>query len=148
LSQENKIFIASDHAAFWQKKYLIDQLNDEFDIDDLGTHSEDSVNYPDYASKLAESVVSNPGSRGLLLCGSGVGVSMVANRYSGIRAALCRDEEDAKLSREHNNSNVICLGGRKSSEDELLNIVNIWLSTEFEGGRHQARVELFDSKGE
>lgn len=143
-----KLFIASDHAAFWQKKFLVEKLNSAYDIEDLGANSEESVHYPHFAKLLVENVSKNPDARGILLCGSGIGVSIVANRFKGIRAALCRDEEDAQMSRKHNNSNVICLGGRRTSEDDLLDIVNAWLAEEFEGGRHQGRVEMFDSLGE
>lgn len=144
----DKLFIASDHAAFWQKKFLVEKLNDSYDIEDLGTNSEDSVHYPRYAIALVESVLKTPNSRGILLCGSGIGVSIVANRYKGIRAALCRDTEDAEMSRKHNDSNVLCLGGRKTSEDELLEVVKVWLAEEFEAGRHQTRVDMFDGLGE
>lgn len=144
----DKIFIASDHAAFWQKKFLIEKLNETYDIEDLGTNSEDSVHYPHYAITLAKHVLENAGSRGILLCGSGIGVSIVANRFKGIRAALCRDLEDAELSRKHNNSNVLCLGGRKTSEDDLYEIAKVWLNESFEGDRHQTRIEMFDQLGQ
>lgn len=143
-----KIFLASDHAAYWQKKYLVEALEASYQIEDLGAGSDESVNYADFAVKLARSVQLDKDSVGILLCGSGIGVSMAANRFKGIRAALCRDVEDAKLSRQHNNANVLCLAGRKIPEDELLSIAKAWLNEEFEGGRHQARIDTFNSLGE
>jgi ribose 5-phosphate isomerase B len=142
-----KIFLASDHAAFTEKQLLVEYLKTKHQVVDLGTHSLDSTHYPEWAKKLVEKVKSED-TYGILLCGSGIGVSMVANRYSGIRAALCRDEDDAKMCRLHNNANVICLSGRKTPVEELKKMVDIFLSTEFEGGRHQQRIDQFDQLGE
>jgi ribose 5-phosphate isomerase B len=142
-----KIHLASDHAAFNEKQELLKYLDGKYEIADLGTYSGDSTNYPEWAKKLAENVRSE-NTIGILLCGSGIGVSMVANRYSGIRAALCRDEDDAKMSRLHNNANVLCLSGRKTPIDLIKKIVDTFLTTPFEGGRHQTRIDQFNLLGE
>jgi ribose 5-phosphate isomerase B len=142
-----KIFIASDHAAFHEKNILVQHLKKHHDVIDVGTHTPDSTNYPDWAKKLVEHV-RDEHTTGILLCGSGIGVCMVANRYQGIRAALCRDEDDAKMSRLHNNANVLCLSGRKTPQDLILKISDVFLSTPFEGGRHQVRVDLFNDLGQ
>jgi ribose 5-phosphate isomerase B len=142
-----KIFIASDHAAFNEKKFLRDYLKGNHEVIDLGTDSLESTHYPIWAKKLVEEVLKND-SLGILLCGSGIGVSMVANRFKGIRAALCRDEDDAKMARLHNNANVLCLSGRKSSPELLKKMVDTFLLTSFEGGRHQARIDQFNDLGQ
>ncbi len=139
----DKLFIASDHAAFEQKQELIEFLKDRFEMVDLGTNSTDSVHYPKFGQKLGSAVLEADG-RGIALCGSGIGISIAVNRLKGIRGALCRDEDDAKMSRLHNDSNILCLGGRKTPMDQLKDMVNVWLTTEFEGGRHQTRTEMLD----
>ncbi|MEX1098962.1 MAG: ribose 5-phosphate isomerase B [Bacteriovoracaceae bacterium] len=138
-----KIIIACDHAAFKQKEALKEILSERFEVLDLGTDSEESVHYPLFGQKLAKAVLKEK-TRGIALCGSGIGISIQVNRFKGIRGALCRDEEDAKMSRLHNDSNVLCLGGRRNSEEELKAIVKVWLDTPFEGGRHQTRVDMMD----
>ncbi|MFZ4712527.1 MAG: ribose 5-phosphate isomerase B [Bacteriovoracaceae bacterium] len=140
-----KIFIASDHAAFIQKAALIREIKKDHQLVDLGTDSEASVHYPNFAEAVCKKVLEEKGSVGILLCGSGIGMSMAANRFKGIRAALCRSVEDAKLSREHNNANILCLGGRSTSAEDINAITRTWLSTPFEGGRHQIRTELMDN---
>jgi ribose 5-phosphate isomerase B len=142
-----KIFIASDHAAFNEKNSLVEYLKDKHDVIDLGTHSDESTNYPQWAQLLVEKVKGDA-SVGILLCGSGIGVCMVANRFKGIRAALCRDEDDAKMARRHNNANVLCLSGRKTSLKIIQNITDVFLHTSFEGGRHQTRIDQFNNLGE
>ncbi len=142
-----KIFIASDHAAFNEKQLLVEYLKGKYEVVDLGTDSLESTHYPEWAVKLVKKVKSED-SVGILLCGSGIGVSMTANRFSGIRAALCRDSEDAKMGRLHNNANVLCLAGRRTSIDEIKKIADVFLTTPFEGGRHAARVDLFNDLGE
>ena len=142
-----KIFIASDHAAFNEKNILVEYLKKNYEVVDLGTDSPDSTNYPDWAIKLAQKVRSEI-AIGILLCGSGIGVCMTANRFKGIRAALCRDEDDAKMSRLHNDANVLCLSGRKTPQDMINKISDVFLTTPFEGGRHKARVDLFNNLGE
>jgi ribose 5-phosphate isomerase B len=142
-----KLFIASDHAAFNEKQALFEYLKKNHDIVDLGTHSLESTNYPEWTKKLVEKVREEK-TFGILLCGSGIGVCMTANRYSGIRAALCRDEDDAKMTRLHNDANVLCMSGRKTSIEQLKKITDVFLVTPFEGGRHKTRIDQFNSLGE
>lgn len=137
-----KISIASDHAGFKLKEFLIRSLKNKKDeVLDLGTDSENSVDYPDFGKKLAEHIAENRSNLGILICGSGVGISIAANRNPKVRAALCWNNEVAKLARQHNDANVICLGARFVSEEQALEMVNTFLSTAFEGGRHTKRVE-------
>lgn len=142
-----KLFIASDHAAFNEKQALFEYLKSKHDIVDLGTHSLESTHYPEWTKKLVENVLKEK-TLGILLCGSGIGVCMAANRYAGIRAALCRDEDDAKMTRLHNDANVLCMSGRKTSVEVLKKITDVFISTSFEGGRHQLRIDQFNSLGE
>lgn len=142
-----KIFIASDHAAFNEKQLLVEYLKSKHDVVDLGTNSLESTHYPEWAKKLVLNVKAEK-AVGILLCGSGIGVSMTANRFKDIRAALCRDEDDAKMSRLHNNANVLCLAGRKTPIDQIKKIADTFLSTPFEGGRHQTRIDQFNDLGE
>lgn len=143
----NKIILASDHAAFEEKKELVKYLEGKYEVLDVGTHNSDSTHYPEWAKKLVEKVRSE-NAVGILLCGSGIGVCMVANRYKGIRAALCRDEDDAKMTRLHNDANVLCLSGRKTPIELLKKITDTFLTTPFEGGRHQTRIDQFSQLGE
>jgi len=110
----------------------------------LGTKGPDSVDYPDFAGAVARSVVSGEADRGILICGSGIGMSIAANRFPGIRAALCLDVETARLSRAHNDSNVLVLAGRKTADAEARSIVDTWLASEFEGGRHAQRIQKIE----
>lgn len=142
-----KIFVASDHAAFNEKQTLIEHLKKTHEVVDLGTHSTESTNYSDWAKKLVENVLKEK-TLGILLCGSGQGVCMTANRFKGIRAALCRDEDDARMTRLHNDANVLCIAGRKTHPEYIKKIADVFLSTSFEGGRHQARIDGFNSLGE
>jgi len=141
-----KIYIGSDHAAFDEKAAVIKHLSDHT-VEDLGTFSKESCHYPEFAKAVSNAVQSNQNSLGILLCGSGIGVSMVANRFKGIRAARCLSVEDAKMSKLHNNSNIICLAARMSSMEDIKLMIQTWLDTEFEGGRHLKRVDLFDELG-
>ena len=134
-----KILIASDHAGFVLKNKLMNYFKKKFEFTDFGTNSEESVDYPDYAHKLSKRV-SNSEDFGVLICGSGIGMSMVANRYKKVRAALCLNEKMAELSREHNNANVLVLGSRLISYEEAIKCLIMFFNTEFEGGRHQARL--------
>jgi ribose 5-phosphate isomerase B len=138
-----KIYIASDHAAFKEKAELIDYLKSNYKVIDLGTNDSTSVNYSDFGKKLAKEVISND-SIGIAICGSGIGISMAVNRFKGIRGALCRDIEDAKMSKLHNNANIICFGSRRNSVDEIKAMTDTWLEIEFEGGRHQKRIDILD----
>jgi len=142
-----KVYIASDHAAFNEKNKLVEFLKSKFEIVDLGTHSPESTHYPEWAKVLVENVRRDQ-ARGILLCGSGIGVCMAANRYKNIRAALCRDEDDAKMSRLHNNANVLCLSGRKTTQELINRISEVFLTSPFEGGRHQVRIDKFNQLGE
>lgn len=138
-----KIIIASDHGAFQEKEKLKEILAKDYEVLDLGTDSEASVHYPLFGQKLANKVLELQ-CRAIALCGSGIGISIQVNRFKGIRGALCRDVEDAKMSRLHNDSNVLCLGGRRNTQEELNSIVQVWLETPFEGGRHQTRIDMLD----
>jgi len=138
------IVIASDHAAYEMKECLKNYLREKgFAIEDMGAYSPASAHWPVYGSRAAELVSQNPLSiRGILLCGSGIGMSIVANKFKHVRAALCRSHHDAEMSRRHNDANVLCLGGRTSDEKTILKIVDIWLATPFDGGRHQERLDI------
>lgn len=143
-----KLYIGCDHAAFVEKELLKKSLETQgIEVEDKGTYSNDRCDYPDFAGEVAKAV-SKSGGLGIILCGSGIGVSMVANRYRGVRAALCRTPLDATLSKQHNNSNIICLGARINSEEELRDITKAWLDAEFEEGRHTGRVAKFNEIGE
>jgi len=138
------IIIGCDHSAYELKDKIVDFLEKKgIAVKDIGTLSQDSVNYPDYANQVASAVEKKECDRGILLCGTGLGMSMAANRHKGIRAALCNDIFSAKMSRLHNNSNVLVLGGRVVGDILALEIVQTWLETQFEGGRHQMRLDLF-----
>ena len=136
-----KIFIASDHAGFNLKRSIINKLSKKQIIVDLGPNSDSSVDYPDYAHKLSKKVASNKGSFGILVCGSGMGMSITANKNKNIRAALCYSIKNTKLSRLHNNANIITLGARLIDKNKALNLVSVFLSTKFEGGRHLRRLK-------
>ena len=136
-----RIALASDHAGYAEKerlKTVLTELGVEFD--DLGTASEESVDYPDYARKVAEEVAEGRVEQGLLVCGSGTGMAITANKVHGVRAAVCWSEEIARLARQHNNANVLAIGARTTPTGEIPKIIRAWFSTEFEGGRHAARV--------
>jgi RpiB/LacA/LacB family sugar-phosphate isomerase len=137
-----KIALASDHAGFAEKeklKLLLEDLGVEFE--DLGPGSEESVDYPDFARKVAERVAQGRADQGLLVCGSGTGMAMTANKVAGVRAAVAWSEETARLARRHNDANVLAIGARTTPPDDIPKIVRAWFATEFEGGRHAARVE-------
>ena len=137
-----KIYIASDHAGYSLKNYIFEKLKTKFDIMDLGTNKKSvSVNYPMYAHKLSKMVSKKKSNVGILVCGSGLGMSMAANRHKKIRAALCYSIKNAKLSRLHNDANVITLGSRLISKKNAIKYLNIFLKTEFEGGRHKKRIK-------
>jgi ribose 5-phosphate isomerase B len=136
-----KIPIASDHAGFEMKQNLIQALNQEFQFDDLGTYSEESVDYPDFAHKEANLIENKTYEKGILLCGSGNGIAMAANKHGGVRAAICWTPQIAKLARLHNDANILVLPARFLDLEEAINIVKTFFSTDFEGGRHVLRVE-------
>src|SRR3990172_1089435 len=131
------IFIGADHAGFELKGKIIEHLKEKnIKLEDEGTYSEESVDYPDFAKKVAEKVLNNKNALGILICGTGIGISIAANKVNGIRAALCTNEIMAEYARKHNNANVLCIGARIVGEELAWSIVNTFLSNEFEGGRH------------
>ena len=137
-----RIALASDHAGYAEKerlKGLLTELGVEFQ--DLGTVSEESVDYPDYARKVAEQVANGRVEQGVLVCGSGTGMAITANKVPGVRAAVAWSEETARLARQHNDANVLALGARTTPPGDIPKIVRAWFTTDFEGGRHAARVE-------
>jgi len=141
-----KIALASDHAGFKLKKKVAEWIKEEgYQLLDFGAYSEERVDYPDYAYPAAESVASGVSDFGILICGSGQGMCMTANKITGIRAAHCHTIELAKLSREHNNANVLCMGGRIIDFETAKEIINTFFMTDFEGGRHMIRVEKIHS---
>lgn len=136
------IHLGADHAGFEMKELLKQYLSDRgFDIRDHGTYSADSVDYPDFAHPTAMAVAAEAGGRGILLCGSANGVAITANKHAGIRAALCWTPEVARLARQHNNANILCIPARFVTPDTAREMADIFFSTSFEGGRHQTRVD-------
>ena len=140
----NNVLIASDHAGFKLKKTLIEELQGEIKFEDLGPFSESSVDYPDYARKLSKKIDLKKDLLGVLICGSGIGMSMVANRFKNVRAALCMNDKMSMLARQHNNANILVLGSRLISEQEAIKCFTMFFKSEFEGGRHQARLAKFN----
>ena len=136
-----KIFISSDHAGYNLKELIKKKFKKKYKFQDLGTNnSKNSVNYPDYAHKLCKKVGTNSKNMGILVCGSGIGMSMAANRHKKIRAAACYSVKNTKLSRLHNNANIITLGSRLTKKNIAFKCVEIFMNTKFEGGRHKKRV--------
>ena len=143
-----KIIMGCDHGAYEEKEELKKFLEEKgIEIEDVGTYKNERCSYSDFALLLCQKVIKKD-CKGILLCGSGMGMSMASNKYKGIRAALCRGEVDAELSRQHNNSNVLCLGGRSNSMNEIKSITEAWLKAEFEEGRHIERLAKFENLGE
>jgi len=137
-----KIAIASDHGGFDLKKSIVSfLLNKGWVVDDFGAPSTDPVDYPDYGIKLAKAIIDKKFVRGILICGTGIGMSVIVNRFPGIRGTLCSDVYTAKMSREHNDSNILIMGGRVIGPGLAIEILDTWLNTEFEGGRHQRRLD-------
>jgi ribose 5-phosphate isomerase B len=144
-NQQSSIVIGCDHAAVAMKEQIKAYLFGKgYTVEDVGTTGESSVDYPDYGIKVAEKISSGEFSRGILLCGTGLGMSMVANRFSNVRAALCGDVFTAMLSRQHNDANVLVMGARVIGDILALEILRTWLETPFEGGRHQRRLDKFN----
>ena len=140
LTNLKKLYIASDHAGFTLKEFVKKKLSKKIKFDDQGPHSDViSVNYPDFAHKLCKKVSKNSSNMGILICGSGMGMAMAANRHKKIRAALCYSVKNTKLSRLHNNANVITLGARLISKNTAMKCINTFLKTKFEGGRQLKR---------
>ena len=141
----NSIIIGSDHAAFELKEKIKNLLLSKgFTVEDAGAKSSDSVSYVDYGKKVASAVSKGQFPRGILLCGTGLGMSMVANRFPKVRAALCSDVFSARMSRVHNDANILVMGGRIIGDILAFELVRTWLETEFEGGRHQDRIQCID----
>ena len=134
------ISIGNDHAGVDYKNYIIENLNDKHDIKNHGTDAESSVDYPDFAHPVSSNVDNQISDIGILICGSGNGVAMTANKYKNVRAALCWNEELAVLAKQHNNANIVCIPARFISKEEALQIVKYFIQTGFEGGRHERRV--------
>lgn len=140
-----KIYLGSDHAGFDLKNTFKNYLETHTkNFEDLGCHSIQSVDYPDVTKLVAQKVLAGPQNKGVLICGSGIGMSISANRFSGIYAALCTDSYSAQMSRKHNNANVLVLGARFLKPAEALETLKVWLHTDFEGGRHLARIQKID----
>ena len=140
-----KIAAASDHGGFALKEEVKKHLMERgLEVLDLGTHSEESVDYPVYGKACGEAVASGKADLGIVVCGTGIGISIAANKVKGIRCGLCTSVEMARLTKQHNNANILALGGRTTDTGLAMEIVDTWLDTEFEGGRHQRRVDLLD----
>lgn len=139
-----KILLGSDHGGFKLKNIIIDYLNKQgYKTEDLGCYTEESCDYPIIAKAMAKKIQESD-LKGILVCGTGIGMSIAANRYKGIRASHCTDTFTARMTRMHNDSNILCLGERITGAGLALDIVDIWLKTEFEGGRHTRRVEMLE----
>ena len=138
-----KIVIGCDHGGLELKNDIIKHLeNRGVEVTDVGTYTSESCNYPDYARALCEKIQNGEFELGILVCGTGIGMSMAANKHNGIRAACCSDTFSARMTRMHNNANVLCLGGRVVGAGLAIDMVDLFVDTEFEGGRHQARVDM------
>ena len=135
------IAIGCDHGGYELKEHIkkhLEEIGEEYK--DYGTYSEESVDYPDCAGPVCRAVLDKTADKGILICGTGIGISIAANKYKGIRAALCSDVYSAKMTKQHNNANVICLGGRVTGRELAFMIVDAWLNAGFEGGRHESRI--------
>ena len=143
---DNKFVIASDHGGLELKESIVSYLrSQEVEIVDLGTMNDDSVDYPDFGIKVASVVSSGAADNGILICGTGIGMSIVANKFPGIRAALITDEFTAQMSKEHNNANIIVMGGRVLTPAQAQKMVKVWLESAYAGGRHQRRLDKIAS---
>ncbi|MDO4746513.1 MAG: ribose 5-phosphate isomerase B [Bacillota bacterium] len=142
-----KIAIASDHGGFELKENVKKYLEGrDIEVMDLGTYSEESVDYPAYGKACGQAVASGEADRGIVCCGTGIGISIAANKVKGVRCALCTDVHMAEMTRKHNDANVLAMGGRTTELETALAITAAWLDTEFEGGRHQRRVDMLDAE--
>ena len=142
----NRIVLAADHAGFRLKERIAEHLKEKgITVEDLGCYDESSVDYPEISKKMALALENTPEDRGVLCCGSGIGVCMSVNRFPWIRAAVTHDHNTAKMSRRHNDSNVICMGGRVIAPELACDLIDTWLSTPFDGGRHEQRVQMMSN---
>lgn len=141
-----RVVIGCDHTAIVLKKVIIDYLeNNGYEVNDVGTNDEQRCDYPDIAKLVGDEVVKSNDSKGILICGTGIGMSIAANKLKGIRAAVCSDIYSARLTKAHNNTNIICFGNKVIGEGVAIDIVDIWLTTNYEGGRHQRRLDKISS---
>ena len=136
-----KILIGNDHAGYSLKLSIIKNLESKYDFFDKGSNSDESVDYPDYASTIAKEIQSEKGDLGILICGTGNGVCMTANKFKGIRAVICWNKEIAKLAKQHNNANIICIPSRFIKTEEAIKIIESFILEKFEGGRHERRIK-------
>ena len=136
-----KILIGNDHAGYSLKLSIIKNLDDKYEFFDKGSYSNESVDYPDYASIIAKEIQSKKGDLGIIICGTGNGVCMTANKFKGIRAVICWNEEIAKLAKQHNNANIICMPSRFIKVEEAIKIIESFILEKFEGGRHERRIK-------
>ena len=136
-----KILIGNDHAGYSLKLSIIKNLEDKYEFFDKGSYSDESVDYPDYASIIAKEIQSEKGDLGIIICGTGNGVCMTANKFKGIRAVICWNEEIAKLAKQHNNANIICMPSRFIKVEEAIKIIESFILEKFEGGRHERRIK-------
>ena len=146
------IFFGSDHAGYLMKKEIVERLKSVgkdfgFDIKDLGCYSVESCDYPEFAFRVGRNVIGREGSFGVLLCGTGIGMSIAANKIKGIRCALCNNYTTVNMARKHNNANIIALGARNTTVDMIMPLILAFVNTEFDGGRHEKRVKMLDSTG-
>lgn len=140
-----KFYIATDHAGIDLKDYTVQLLQEKGqEVIDLGPFSKERVDYPDYAHQVATSILNDAGSQGILICGSGIGMSIAANRHAGIRAALCHDAYTASVARGHNDANILCFGERIVGKGVCESIINAWINSKFDGGRHAGRIEKIE----
>lgn len=144
-----KVALSADHGGYQLKQEIIEYLKSKnYGIVDLGTNNGDSVDYPEYAAKAVQAVLGKEADCAIIMCGSGIGISIAANKYRGIRAALCFDSYTAKMCRMHNDANIMAMGGRITTIDRAKDMVDLFLETEFEGGRHQRRIDKIDQLAE
>ncbi len=147
--EKPKIYLGNDHGGYALKVALVKYLTEKgYTVEDVGCYSEDIVRYPYYAAKVAKAVLSNENIKGILLCSTGIGMSIIANKFKGIRAALCYSSYQAKMTSAHNNSNILCLGGRCTGVFEAYDMLDHWLETPYEGGRHDISLGLIQDAEE
>ena len=140
-----KIIVGSDHGGYDLKNQIIEHLKARgIEVEDLGCYSTESVDYPEYGQKVAKAVAAGVGDKGIICCGTGIGISIAANKVKGIRCALPYDEFTAEMCKRHNDANIVSFGGRTLAPEKVMKLIDIWLDTEFEGGRHERRVNMLN----